>query len=379
MQKIKFGISISLSGRYSIQGKESFEGLALWVQDINNSGGIFVGEYGKKFPVDLIYYDDESSADKCKEIVEGLINQDKIDVLIGPYSSGITLAASSIAEKYKKILWNHGGSSDEIFKQGFKYLVSAITPASEYFGGIIDMIRKIDSEAKKIAIVRAEDSGFSENVARGVKDYGEGIGFQVTEFKYPSGTKNFSSLLGEVTDNSPDLILCVGRTDDDLLLAKQILSKKSRAKAVGFVVAGIKEFGEALGKNADGFLGPSQWEEGKGIKIEPDFGPYSTEFVDKFRKAYNKKPDYTAAQSYNIGLIIQKCIEDTGTLDDLALRETASKLALKTFYGDFKIDPLTGAQVGHRTLIVQWSHGEKLIVHPEEISEATLSYPLVFS
>lgn len=374
MQKIKFGISISLSGRYSIQGKESFEGLALWVKDINNSGGIFVGEYEKKFPVELLYYDDESSADKCREIVERLINQDKIDVLIGPYSSGINLAASSIAEKYKKILWNHGGSSDEIFKQGFKYLVSAITPAAGYFTGGIDMVRKIDTEAKKIAILQAEDSGFSANVAKGARLYGEGTGFQVTEFKYPSGTKNFSWLLGELTDNSPDLILCVGRAEDDLLLAKQILLKKSRAKAVGLVVAGIKEFGEALGKNADGFLGPSQWEEG--IKIEPDSGPYSTEFVDKFRKAYNKKPGYTAAQSYNIGLIIQKCIEDAGTLEDLVLREIASKLDFKTFYGHFKIDPLTGAQVGHKMVIVQWMGGKKLIVYPEYVAEANLVYPL---
>ncbi len=373
MQEIKFGISISLSGRYSIQGKESFEGLTLWVKDVNNSGGIFVGEHGKKFPVDLIYYDDESTADKCLEIIERLINQDKIDVLIGPYSSGITLAASSIAEKHKKILWNHGGSSDEIFKQGFKYMVSAITPASEYFSGVINMVRKIDSEAKKITIARAEDSGFSENVATGAKLHGEKNGFKVTELKYMSGTKDFFSLLTQIKENSPDIILGVGRADDDLLLAKQIVQNKVNAKAIGLIVASIKEFGETLGKNADGFLGPSQWEEG--IRIKPDFGPYSTEFVNNFRKAFNKKPDYTAAQSFNIGLIIQKCIEDAGTLDGIALREKANELDFKTFYGHFNIDPLTGAQVGHKTVIVQWIRGDKIIVYPEEISQSKPAYP----
>jgi len=377
MQKIKFGISISLSGRYSIQGKESFEGLTLWVTDVNESGGIFVGEYGKKFPVDLIYYDDESSAENCKEIIEKLILEHKVNILVGPYSSGLTLAAAPIAEKYKKIVWNHGGSSDEIFKQEFKYLVSAITPASEYFSGIIDMIRKIDSEAKKIAIVRAEDSGFSENVATGAKLHGEKSGFNVTEFKYLSGTKDFFSLLTQIKENSPDIILGVGRADDDLLLAKQIVNNRVNARAIGLVVASIKEFGETLGKNADGFLGPSQWEEG--IKIEPDLGPSATEFVNNFRKAYNKKPDYTAAQSYNIGLIIQKCIEDAGTLDDSVLRERANELDFKTFYGHFKTDPITGAQVGHKTVIVQWIHGDKIIVYPEDISQSKPAYPFASS
>ncbi len=74
---IKIGISISLSGRYSIQGRESFEGLRLWIKDVNGSGGIFVGDYNKKAPLGLVYYDDESSADKCKKNVEKLILNDQ--------------------------------------------------------------------------------------------------------------------------------------------------------------------------------------------------------------------------------------------------------------------------------------------------------------
>ena len=127
MKEIKFGVAISLSGRYSVQGMESFEGLNLWVKDANQPGGILVKKNGKKLPVNLIYYDDESSVDKCQRLVERLIVEDKVDVLIGPYSSGLTLSAAPIAEKYKKTLWNHGGSSAEIFKKGFRYIVSIIT------------------------------------------------------------------------------------------------------------------------------------------------------------------------------------------------------------------------------------------------------------
>src|SRR5712692_9858738 len=148
MQKIRLGTSISLSGRYMIQGKESFEGLCLWVKDVNQLGGISITAYGRRFPVELIHCNDESLVDKCQRFIERLIVDDKVDLLIGPYSSGHTLAAAPIAEKYRKILWNHGGSSDEIFERGFTYIVSAITPASRYLVEIIDMVRKLDKELK---------------------------------------------------------------------------------------------------------------------------------------------------------------------------------------------------------------------------------------
>src|SRR3972149_2143213 len=167
MKEIKFGVSISLSGRYSVQGRESFDGLTLWVKDVNQSDGILIKKNGKKLPVKLIYYDDGSSVETCKTLVERLIVKDKVDVLIGPYSSGLTLSAAPIAEKHKKILWNHGGSSDEIFEKGFRYIVSTISPASKYLTGIIDMVRNLDKEAKKIAIFQAKDSGFSVSVAKG--------------------------------------------------------------------------------------------------------------------------------------------------------------------------------------------------------------------
>src|SRR3989337_3414931 len=292
MKEIKFGVAISLSGRYSVQGRESFEGLTLWVKDINQSGGILIKKKGKKLPVKLIYYDDESSSETCKILVERLIIKDKVDALIGPYSSGLTLSVAPIAEKYKKILWNHGGSSDEIFEKGFRYIVSIITPASRYLTGLIDTVKGIDKEAKKIALIQADDSGFSTNVAEGAGRYGREKGFQITNFKYKSGTKDFSSLLKQLKEDNPDIILSAGRAEDDLILARQILEHRVSAKAIGLAIAGIKNFKEHLGKDAEGFLGPSQWEQM--INIKPDFGPTPEEFFKKFQDAYGgKEPDYT--------------------------------------------------------------------------------------
>lgn len=375
MQKIKLGVSISLSGRYSLQGRESFEGLKLWVKDANQSGGIFVRKYyNKKLPVELKFYDDESTAERCQSLVEKLIVEDKVDILIGPYSSGLTRAAAPIAQDFKKTLWNHGGSSDEITEKGYTNIISAITAASEYFPGIIELVRKIDPSARNVVIFKTEESGFSSNVEAGLKVCAEKEGFHIDEYSYKSGTKDFYNQIERVRKAEPDVILGVGSAEDDLLLAEQIIEQKVYAKAIGLVVAAIKYFKERFGQTTEGFLSTSQWE--KGIRIKPDFGPIPIEFSKRFKDEYGKEPDYLAAQGYNIGLVIQRCISEANTLDDQELRKAASKIDFRTFYGRFKIDPATGRQLGHRMVIVQWQGGEKFIVFPEDLAEAEPLYPM---
>ena len=323
-----------------------------------------------------MHYDDESSRDKCKKNVERLILNDRVDLLIGPYSSGLTLAVARLVGDIKKTIWNHGGSSDEISDQGLKNVVSAITPASEYFKGIIELVRKIDRSARRIAVFAAEDSGFAAKVAFGAKVHGEDMGFEVVQHTYQSGIHDFMSLLRLVRETEPDLILGAGRMEDDLILAEQILTDKIKAKAIGLVVAGIKLFREELRERANGFLSSSQWE--RGIRIKPDFGPTADLFFNSFKDEYGKEPDYVAAQGFNIGLIVQRCIERTGTLDDEVLRYEANKADFKTFYGDFRIDPITGRQLGHQNVVIQWQRGEKYTVYPEEIAETEVLYPMDF-
>ena len=374
MQRIKFGVSISLSGRYSLQGIESFEGFKLWVKEVNQSGGIFLRKYDKKIPVELIFYDDESTAERCKSLVEKLIVEDNVNILIGPYSSGLTRAAVPIAQDFKKILWNHGGSSDDITKEGYTNIISAITPASAYFTGIIKLVRKVDPSARKVVIFKTKGSGFSSNVAEGAKVCAEKEGFHTEEYSYKSGVKDFYNQLGGVKKVEPDVILGVGSAEDDLLLAEQIIRRKVKAKAIGLVVAAIKHFKERFGENSEGFLSTSQWE--KGIRMKPDLGPTPIEFSKRFKDEYGKEPDYLAAQGHNIGLVIQRCISEAKTLDDQELRKAASKIDFRTFYGRFKIDPITGKQLGHRMVIVQWQGGEKFIVFPEDVAEVEPLYPM---
>jgi len=372
MNKVKIGLSISLTGSYSIQGIESFEGIKLWVSEVNHSGGIFVKEYNAKLPVELIHYDDESSIDKCRVNFKRLISDDNVEILLGPYSSSLALSACEIAEQYNRTIWNHGGSTDEIEEREFTCVINAITPASRYSFRIIDAVLNADRELEKIATFCAENSGFSTRVSNGARIYAEQKGFEVKEFKFQSGIENFSNYIDDLRSYKPDLLLGMGRAEDDLRLAEALFEAGVYTRAAAFIVASIKLFKEKFGQKSDGILSASQWE--KGMNITPDIGPSPEEFFSNFLAAYDKEPDYVAAQGYNTGVIVYRCIRETGTLDDLTLREFAKSAEFNTFYGNFKTDG-EGNQIGHEMVVVQWQNGEKVIVYPKSLAQAEIIYP----
>ncbi len=73
---------------------------------------------GEKRSVRLVWYDDRSQISFARKNVLRLLQEDQIDILLGPYSSSLTMAVVEVAEEHKKVLWNYGGSSDEIFSHG---------------------------------------------------------------------------------------------------------------------------------------------------------------------------------------------------------------------------------------------------------------------
>jgi branched-chain amino acid transport system substrate-binding protein len=261
-------------------------------------------------------------------------------------------------------------------ERGFTCLVSAITPASVYSRGIIALVREKDQNARRIASFSAFDSGFSRSVARGVDRYGAEHGFEVRRFEFRTGREDFSELLPEALEYEPDVIIGMGRANDDLLLAGKMIETGAKPRAAALAVASIGLFRETFGDYAEGFISSSQWE--KVADDNPDAGPTSAEFFARYMAAYGRAPDFVAAQGYNIGVIIEKCVEAAGTLDGKILRATARGIDLRTFYGRFKTDS-NGSQTGHEMVTVQWQGGKKVIVYPELASSGRLVYPAQFN
>jgi branched-chain amino acid transport system substrate-binding protein len=387
--EIIIGFTMSQTGKFNSESKEQFQGLKLWADQVNANGGIYVKSLGKNLTVKLVYYDDESSKERVQQLYAQLITSDKADFLISPYSSGLTASAAIIAEQYGKIMIATGAASDSIFKLNYTHIFQIYTPASRYLTGAIDMLKAIDPNAKRIAIVY-ENSKFAKDVCKAVKDYAEKNGFEVVLFEaYAPGTTDFTSFINKIIASNPDAIIGGGHFADGETFAKQLYEKKVKVKLISLLVApAVPEFAE-IGDAALYVTGPSQWEpqakyspkmaEELGIEW---YGPTVEEFVEAYKKAYGYEPGYHAAGGYVAGLVLQKAIETAGTLDTEEVKKVLENMDIMTFYGRISFDTgeYYGRQKGHEMVYLQWQkkNGElvKEVVWPEYAKSANLVYPL---
>jgi len=371
---VKVGIPVSLSGQFQVQGHQALAGLQAWVEDVNRSGGVKVGHSDAGRPISIVYYDDASKTARARQATERLITRDRVDLLFGPYSGVLALASAQVAEGHGRLLWNQGGASDTIYQRGFKWVVGVLTPASRYLAEWLPLVRGADPNADSLAIVRASTGAFPKAVTSTVESQAARLGFKISLLReFEPSINDFSAVLDEVERVRPDLLLGVGRIQNDLLLAGQLARRELGLKGVAVVAAPIQQFRDHLGEAADGFVGPSQWEASG--NYPRDYGPTSAEVMASLQDKGYRTVDYPMAQAYAAGLVAQRCVDEAGTLEDSALRETAGRLDFSTFYGRFKIDPVTGCQFGRSTVLVQWQQGRKVIVGPPDQRQAPIVYP----
>jgi branched-chain amino acid transport system substrate-binding protein len=310
---------------------------------------------------------------------------DKVNFTFAPYSSGLTLAGAPVAEKYSMIYLDHGGASNKIFKQGFKYIVQTIGPASNYHRGTLNMLKKADPNAKEVALVY-EDGEFARDVMNGAEAHAKKMGFQVV-FKrtYPKGVTDLTPLLSALKAAKPDIVIGGGHFEDGQLFNRQLADLDINPKALSLIAAAtLPAFYEALTTQAEGVMGPSHWEYGVTFSADAAkkagmdwIGPSQDEFVALFKKALGKDiiPDYHAAESGAAVLALVKAIEKVNSLDSGKVRKALGDLTFMSFYGGWDVDD-TGLQIGHDMVDVQWQDGKRVIVWPEEARTGKLVFPM---
>jgi branched-chain amino acid transport system substrate-binding protein len=367
---IRFGASVSVSGRYALQGRQVLAGLRAWVEAVNAGKGLRVHGASARAPARLVFHDDASSAVKAAANTERLLHADAVEILIGPYASDLTRAVLPVAGRRGKLVWNHSGASDDIHLEGGR-AVGILTPVSRYFGGLIELARRLDSEAARVAHLHRRGSRFGRLAALGVGAAASDAMFVTDVVTYSSLAGELPGVIARLDRQRPDVVISAGSFEDEVLLARALVESGLRAKAIGLAAAAMQEFSDALGTHAEGFLGPSQWEPR--LTYDPDFGPGPDEAAEGIR-AQGAAPDYPAAQAHAACLIAQRCLEEAGT-DDESLWRAACALDCATFFGRFRIDPATGLQVGHEMVLVQWRRGRKLVVWPPAVSQARPLYP----
>ena len=373
---IVFGAAISITGKTAKEGEYTRDGYQMFIDTIKEQGGIKVG--GKTYQVKLVFYDDESKSERTAQLYEKLINEDKVNFLLGPYGSAPTGTAAPIAEKYKIPMIEANGAAESIFSKGYKYTFAVLSPGKNYLRGIVDAVLAKDPSVKTVAIL-GENEPFSKEVAGGAAEYAKEKGLEVVyQELYPTGTQDVSALLTNIKGKTPDLLLGAGHLQDSLLIVKQAKDLGVSPKAMGFSVGpSSPEFRDNLKGNADYIFGATQWTDA--LKYNGDDAWKTPKaFADAFTAKYPnyKSIPYQVAESTAALVAYQHAIEKAGSLDPQAVRDAIAGLDIMTFYGQIKFDE-RGVNIYKPMAVEQLQPGgKKYTVFPVDVAEKEALYPM---
>ncbi|MFD9963648.1 ABC transporter substrate-binding protein [Amycolatopsis sp. NPDC058986] len=291
--------------------------------------------------MDLVIEDDESDPRTIEQLLPQI--DKRSDVMLGPYATNLTRVASRIASENGRILWNHGGSGDDIQAAHSGSLVSVLTPTSRYAKPFVKHLSTANAPPPLLVIARGRGA-FGRQVAAGASRDVEKVGIHVFEL---SSEQELPEIEGDWA------LFSAGTFEDDSANVRRARKMTNRPSVVCSVAAGVREFGDAVADSRETY-GIAQWFPGTTTPC-PDIGPTERDFLAAYAKTGQPTPDYPAVQAVAAAALATHCVTLAGATTRLALWEAATSLDTTTLFGRFKIDPATGVQVAHETVLLRWT------------------------
>ena len=375
--KIILGAAVSLTGKYSSNGVHTQNGYNMAVDRINSMGGVKVG--GKTYKFDIIYYDDESNPKRAAQLAERLINQDGVEFMLGPYSSGLTKAMAPVTEKYGVPMVEANGASRSLFTKGYKYLFAVLAPANLYLDVAIRTAVELNGgKGVKIAMAFEQDA-FSQDVRLGIVDAAEETGSKIIiDDKLPKELNDMAATLAKVKATKPDVLVVSGHTKGALTAIRQIAEMQVDVPMLAMTHCDAAKLSKQHGKNAQYALCASQWHKTLTYKDKwfKDGMTYDKDFTEMFGYA----PPYQAAESSAALLVFKDAFERANSFDQKKVRDALAATDMQTFYGNIKFAP-GGQNVSKPMVLFQVicdSSGkcENKVVAPLKWASAKLIHPV---
>ena len=372
-EDLVIGVPMSITGTQSKEGALAKQGYDMWLQWINQQGGINVKSV--KHRVQLKYEDDTSKADISAQLSQKLITEEKAQFLLGPYGSATTASDAVVAEKNSIPMVEGNGAAQAIFSQGYKYVFGVLSPANVYLTGVLDMAATLSPKPTTVAMLAADDN-FSQEVAKAVIEYAPSKGFQIVySDKYPNGSTNLSGLVANAKARNPDIVLNSGHLQEAIAIHKAAKDLKLDAKLSAYSVGpSTPDYIVALGKDANYVFDGSQWTPQ--VKYTPSFYLTVQDYVAAYKKQFNTQddPDYHVAESTAACLALQKAIENAGSLKPDKVRDALAALNVTTFFGQIKFDS-RGINTFKPMVVEQIQDGKHHTVWPNNVADTKPQYP----
>jgi branched-chain amino acid transport system substrate-binding protein len=364
-KEIRIGATVSMSGKFSTEIGPFKKLMEAYAAIINTRGGIYVKSAGARLPVKFIVYDDKSDGPTARKFYERLISVDKADILLGPYSSPVTFAASMAAEENKVPFIAICANSDKIYNRGFKWIVCVIDAAPRYTHRYWDMIRA-EGLAKTVAFV-VEDTLHPQGVYRGAKKLADSAGLkEVSLSVLPADTHDFTAAIMKIQNKSPDIVFVSANVPFSIAFMRQARELGLNPKEFHVIHHG-GVFKNGLGAGAEGVVGQSYWTQGMNYG-NPEL------FTEVMKRSGINLDDFPWAPAYMMAFeTATQAIERAGSLDREKLMATLKHLKVMTVGG-----VVSFAENGVGTINTYPSQiigGQYHIVWPPEVATARHRYP----
>jgi branched-chain amino acid transport system substrate-binding protein len=357
-EPITIGISLPLTGEFSQPGTAAKQGYQVWAETVNKQGGLL----GRQVKLDI--KDDASDQNTVVADYNALISRDQVDLLMGTFSSLLNLPASAVAERNKMLYVEPAGGAPEMFTRGFQYLFFAQQATADHQGDLfVDYILGLpEKDQPKTAAYPSIDDPFAIPVIDSIRAKFEDAGIKtVYNDIYPPSTSNFDSIASAVKSADPDLI-AHGAVFDDGIGFIRALDKVGFQPRYFFETSapsGAEQFSNGVGiENTEAiFYAVSHTPEAK--------TPGNEDFVAAYRDKFGGLPAEDAADAFAVGQVVQKAVEEVGSIDDqAALADYLRNNQVETILGPLSWDD-TGAPEG-QFLIGQWQNGKAEVILPKE-------------
>ena len=373
---IVLGASVSLTGKYALNGTNTKNGYDLAVHKINDKGGISIG--GRPYRLVVRYYDDESTPARGTELAERLVKQDGVKFMLGPYSSGLTKAILPVIEKYKVPMVEGICSARELLTKGYRYLFAVLSSSDQYLTPAIDLAAEhaadLGKTKDKIRVALAMESDpFAQDVRAGVLDDVQRQGMMVViDDQLPPELNDMSMTLTRVKALKPDVLLISGREKGALTAIGQIEALHVYVPILAMTHCDSAQIAEKMGKAAEHVFCAHQWH--RSLAYKDDVFGTAEDFARAFESAFAYEPPYQAAQSAAAVHVFADAIKRAQSLDSEKVRDAIAATEIDTFYGPIKFDE-AGRNVAKPMVLTQVQGGKYAVVYPRKSAAGTPVVP----
>ncbi len=370
---IKIGLTVSLSGDFSQDGKALEQGYQIWADYVNKHGGLL------KRQIQLDILNDNSTKQQVINNYQKLINVNHDDLVLGPYSSSLTLAAAPVAKRYNYAFIEGAGVAPSIFQANFGNLFSVSLSAKSYLTSFVYYLLALPQaqRPKSIAYVTADDF-FTQPQVDSAKAQLEKGGMKTTVYNvYPAETKDYAPIAQKAIVTNPDVVI-LGTTsqDDSVALTKALIQQHFNPKAI------IETAGPDQGKQFTDPLGGTARAEGVFVPNNGWFPGIKSYQNDIFTNVYTSKYGGTAdaisadtVEAFAAGQVLQQAVEKVHSIDNGKLiQELHSGDTFTSVQGPVKFAP-NGENTVAEPFLFQWQSGKLIPVYPANQAQANPEYP----